>query len=802
MDNNNFSLYNAHYNPVTGIYQSNYEHNTKTAAIAVGKCTDSSLINTLWLICTLHDAGKGSDKWQEYFQKAIEHSDISNGYKEDHTTAGGQIIEEICPKTLLSQMVQTVIYSHHGLQDCISPSNSCSLFDKRHEKAKMLPIYDCREQFYKENDQNEVMKRCVAAQGEMNVLKKRIIEKMKSWGQLDCFGRKDFFLGMYVRYLLSLLIDADRRNTEDFMSGTESSVTICSKTDIQQIWEICVENVDKKISSFKDKRGINACRSEISEACRNVAENPKKLYQLTVPTGSGKTLSSLRFAVHNAKKFKKKRIIYVAPFQSIVEQNADEIRKAVGMPEIVLEHHCNIVIENDEERERYDRITEDWDSPIVVTTAVQFLNTLFAGKTSNVRRMHSLSYSVIIIDEVQALPVRVLELFNVAINFLTEFLDTTIVLCTATQPLLDRLKRNRLRPVECMIEKSDFYRDRLRRTEIVNCTSQKPGGMDIEDVTGFILEKVKKYKKVLFIANTKACARKIYKKLKELCGEEIILHHLSTNMYPEHRREVLSQVRASLQKENLQICISTQLIEAGVDISFRCVIRSLAGLDNIVQSAGRCNRNKELSMGYVFLIHMNKNEENVSKLAEIRKAQEAVWAVLDQFERNPNSLDNYLDSEKAIQMYFDKYYNQCENEMCYPVTIANVPTSIMELLTKNADFVKKGQTQILKQAFKTAGEEFEAITEQGKISIVINDRDIVAVKLSDLENPYISLSRKKQIMRELQSYTVSVSQNEKDKLSSGIYGVWDKRILVLEDRFYNSETGITTEAKPMQDLQL
>ena len=244
-----------------------------------------------------------------------------------------------------------------------------------------------------------------------------------------------------------------------------------------------------------------------------------------------------------------------------------------------------------------------------------------------------------------------------------------------------------------------------------------------------------------------------------------------------------------------------------VDISFRCAIRSLAGLDSIIQTAGRCNRNKRDAIGMVYIIKMNAEAEKLTRLEGIRFAQEAMQSVLALFECNPEKLDCQLDSAKAIKMYFEYYFKRYllnyGNPMSYPVTVHGNPSSLVNLLSNNCDFVSTRRRQWLKQAFKTAGEEFEAIADTGKISVVVPyDKEIVETKLSDLENPHISLKIKKKILRELQPYTVSISRTEKDKIGQGIYGVWGGRVLALDSRFYNRQTGITDQPAPMPYLQL
>lgn len=801
------SKYHAHYNPDTDEYQSIYAHLQDTAAAACKKNSISYIESIIHLASLLHDAGKYPDEWQTYFENRIQYPDSAQGEKMDHATAGGQLIEELAPHTVLSELIQTAIYSHHGLQDCVSCDDSSFLSDRRRRKAESLPVEECRLRFYEEFDKKQIEALCVCARKDAIKLLQTIQNTMTTWKEENLYGNRDFFLGMYERLLISLLIDADRRNTEDFMTGEDTQSTP-STEELQRIWTSCITNLENHIAGLEKKTNspsnqfeINWCRSEISRTCRDMAEKPQKRFRLTVPTGAGKTLSSLRFAVHHAARYNKKRIIYVAPFHSIVEQNADEIRNALGMPELILEHHCNIVLEGEAEQARYDRITEDWSLPVIVTTAVQFLNTLFADKTGNVRRMHSLCDSIIIMDEAQALPVRIMELFNLAVNFLTEFAGATVVLCTATQPLLNDLPRNRLRPCGHMVPEFESYEEGFRRTKIVDDTMRPPGGMDASEAAIYILEKAERYQSVLFIANTKACARRIYKKVLALCEGRYDVRHLSTSMCPKHRSDVLEKINENLSQKKPQICISTQMIEAGVNISFGCVIRSLAGLDNVIQSAGRCNRHREAPLGYVFIVKMCEEMENLSHLKDIRFAQQAMQSVLCQFSGNPESLDGRLDSQKAITMYFQIYYVKRLAEMCYQETVEGVPTNLVDLLSSNPAFAPKAKKgPILKQAFKTAGEKFEAIEDSGKITLLIPYDETARGKLAQLEEPYLAPSRKKQLLRELQVYTVSVTQTERRQLEAGIHGIWDSHILVLDERFYDRDIGVTSEPAPLPEL--
>ena len=210
----------------------------------------------------------------------------------------------------------------------------------------------------------------------------------------------------------------------------------------------------------------------------------------------------------------------MAPFNTILEQNAAEIRKAVGEESYVLEHHCNVCHDDTEKEENYKKLTESWDSPIIVTTAVQMLNTLFSGQKSSIRRMYSLCNSIIIFDEVQAFPVRCTELFHLAVNFLVQFCNTTVVLCSATQPSIARLAENNLLECEEMVGNADHYTEKFRRTRIIDQTTRVPGGMSAEDLRDFILDAAGRFDSVLAIVNTKAAAREVYQDLKSYVSDE------------------------------------------------------------------------------------------------------------------------------------------------------------------------------------------------------------------------------------------------------------------------------------------
>ena len=613
-------------------------------------------------------------------------------------------------------------------------------------------------------------------------------------------------MGMYFRVALSLLIDSDWNDTACFFQDIPLLKRI-SKEETQKIWKKCISNFElymKKEVQSNPQNGnlLNIFRQEISDLCRKATETDQNLYRLTVPTGAGKTLSSLRFALYHAQKTKKQHIIYIAPFNSILEQNAEEIRKAIGNTSAVLEHHCNVICEEDEE-EKYRSLTETWDSPVIVTTAVQILNTLFSNQKSCIRRMHTLCNSIIIFDEVQAIPIKCVELFNLAVNFLSKFCNTTVILCSATQPSLAQLGENNVCKCIEMSGTAEKYAEAFKRNDIIDVTDLYPGGMEIEDLSNFLLEKTELYQSTLAIVNTTTCALKTFQRLKEICSQEYILFHLSNNMCPQHKLDVLELIKKSLKDRTKKvICVSTQVVEAGVNFSFGCVVRSKAGLDNVIQAAGRCNRHKELGrMGVVFIVQISEKAENLNHLQEIRNAQAALQKVLEAFKTEPYKFKNRLDSEEAIRFYYSNYYKQIRtNETKFPVD--EYSTTIVDLLGEN----KSGRLQYrrannselktkLPQAFLTAGQAFEVIANDYKVNVIVPYSDEVKELLNEVSQNYLNLDEQRRILRKLQRYTVGISEKRKEQLGNAVYKSYNGELFILCDGYYDRDVGVIDEPK-------
>ena len=384
---------------------------------------------------------------------------------------------------------------------------------------------------------------------------------------------------------------------------------------------------------------MNEQRAQVRRACLAAAEREPGLFSLTVPTGGGKTLSSLSFALRHAIRYGLGRVIYVAPFTTIIDQNADVFRRvmsplvAEGLLDPVVEHHSNLDAGLETVTSRL--AAENWDAPLIVTTSVQFFESLFANRTSRCRKLHRIARSVVILDEAQTLPVDLLAPSLRALRELGTHYGTSVVLCTATQPAIHRrddfpIGLEGVR--EIVDDPPQLYRA-LRRVRV----------NDLGPLTDAALgRELEQYDQVLCIVNTRTHARALF----EAGTESGRRFHLSALMCPAHRAQKLAEIRTRLCDGASCQVISTQLIEAGVDLDFPAVYRSLSGLDSLAQAAGRCNRNGRLRIGEVFVFQ----SEHVRSERYFHETTNVAAQILPLYE-DPLALE-------AIARYFELYYWQ------------------------------------------------------------------------------------------------------------------------------------------------
>lgn len=605
-----------------------------------------------------------------------------------------------------------------------------------------------------------------------------------------------FYTGMLARLLLSAVIDGDRRSTSEFMSRSSFRSV---KAD-RRLWEQHLVFLDEKLASFPADTPIQNVRHTISEMCRDAGKEKAGIFRLNIPTGAGKTISSLRFALTHAAQRNKKRIIYTSPLLSILEQNAGVIREFIGDDSLILEHHSNIIQENDDSEELSARelLTESWDSPVIITTMVQLLNTMFEGRTSAIRRFQALANSIIIIDEVQTIPTNMLSLFNPAVSFLSEVCNATVILCSATQPCLEKADHPIRVPMKDIVPYNELLWKPFKRTEIINA-----GSLCLEDIPAYVMDAMTQTDSLLLVCNKRSESEYLF---RQLSNKGFLCFHLSASMCVQHRRDTLSTIETALlsgKKTGAKIiCVSTQVIEAGVDISFGRVIRLCAGLDNIIQSAGRCNRNGESAIpASVDIIQCA--DEKLLGLKEIERAKTATSELLYAFRSNPEFFQNSLDSNEAVDYYYSRLYrNMPQNYQDF--TVDN--TTIFSLLSRNlryADTTCEGfGNYYLNQAFLTAGKLFHVFDSNTTDVIVPYGYGINLInELCSQQDSSITPAYLKQWIEKAKPYTISLYDYQCKKLiPNGIYDIAGIRI--LQDHYYNISTGFTEKENQFEYLEV
>jgi CRISPR-associated endonuclease/helicase Cas3 len=795
--------YIAHKREIDGEEQSVKAHSDEVAEYCKKWCGKIGLPTLGELIGKLHDLGKTTEEFREYILYCFENpEDKSKRGTVDHSTAGALYLYHKYSTgdsydRLLVEIVALIICSHHGGLMNFLDLDCSSDFLERMSKDKEKIHYDEAATSFFQNccSEEEINHLFQSAKKEFLVLRESLKKRNKTLSNMD--------LTFLTKYLFSCLIDADRLDTALFMDDKNEA----PEWDVKA-WDRLLLKMEEHLESLPVENEIDNQRKKISEACRKFAKQESDIYSLTVPTGGGKTFSSFRYALAHVSEFEKERIIYFVPFTTIIDQNASDIKEIFEGEDFILEHHSNIIRDNDDED--YKLLTERWDSPVIFTTTVQFLNTILKGGTQDVRRMHHLANAVLIFDEAQAIPLKCISLFNVALNFLSKVCNSTIILCTATQPALDTAEKPLLKNAnsEIISDLPSIFKSFKR----VNMVPQLiPGGHSCEQLTNIVFEKMEAVNSVLVVLNTKKSVTNLYRKIVERNDirekvEQYKIFHLSTNMCPAHRMDVLTRIRKSLTDLEKVICISTQLIEAGINISFNNTIRALAGLDSIAQAAGRCNRHgKDDKPGDVYIVDLE--DENLSMLPDIKIGQEVTRRILAEFKKDQEQFNFDLLSPEAIQRYFRYYYAENKDKMDFPLSLnRTIATSIYELLDNN----KKGQgfyknktgkpvDLIQKKAYKLAGEEFYVIPEN--TTSVLVPYKMGEELIADI-NGNCTDDELRLLLRQAQRYSVNLYEEDIRVLNDneGLYLLKNGGILAVKEEFYDEETGVILSGKKMKFL--
>jgi CRISPR-associated helicase cas3 len=809
--------YIAHLRKSDEQIQSVQAHLKETAALAKVFAQKLNLESAGELLGLMHDFGKYSHKFQKYIHDKTglfnpdldDEESTPDGSKVDHSTAGAQWVYRELKKfgaeqgigELFGQMLGLCIASHHGegLIDCLDGEGN-AIWKKRFEKEDELThLAECEQ-----NADEAVQQKAHELVGG-NLIRsllnavKPILSEQTTNNKI-----KEFYLSCLTRFLFSCLIDADRINSSDFEREDQKDVRrLTEKPD----WQSAIDQLEAKLAGFENRYPIDEIRRRISDDCLKRAVDSQGIYTLTVPTGGGKTLASLRYALHHAQKHNLDRIIYIIPYTSIIDQNAQAVREILG-EDWVLEHHSNLEPEKQSWQDKL--LSENWDKPIVFTTMVQFLDAWFGGGTRGARHIHPMTNAVLIFDEIQTLPVKCVHLFCNVLNWLTTFGKSTAVLCTATQPLLGELglqnfpeeKRESIsvrgllrlsENAEIMGKHQDLDKlfDELSRVEIQ--FNERVGGWNVEEAGTFLLKQFQTTQSCLFIVNTKKWAQELYQYCKAQNVPCEALFHLSTHQCAAHRKAIFDTIKGRLKNVEPVICISTQLIEAGVDISMACVIRALGGLDSIAQAAGRCNRHGEKEgKGQVWVLNLQE-QDFTQILPDIQAGKTHAERVFRDFAGQD------ILQPAAMERYFEYYFYQRSDEMVY--LIQNSATgSLLDWLSDNAlnpysekNNKRNKQFPLLMQSFKSAGRAFQAIDAPTHAVIVpYGEGAELIAKLCGEWNP----QEMYHTLQKAQRYSVNVFPKVWEQLQdkNAIYEtIKGSGIYYLDECHYNNEFGLSLD---------
>lgn len=699
-------------------WQTMAEHLNQTSRMAASFASAFNAADFGFICGLLHDIGKYSSEFQHRLR--------GSKLRVDHSSAGAQLAYAHYP--IAGKLLAYCIAGHHGgLQDHgTAATTEGTLISRLNNDVKDYSAY----------------------KGDLNLAPFVSRDRLKMPIQ-PLGGNIGFSISFFVRMLYSCLVDADFLDTERYMSDITRPRG--NNTPINEL-SSAVDSFLKRFDASSPTK-INLLRADILHQCQTKATQPTGLYSLTVPTGGGKTYSSLAFALRHAVHNNLNRVIYVIPYTSIIEQNAKVVRDLLGDTS-VLEHHSNYQYEDNPTddfrtvQEKLRLATENWDIPIVLTTNVQFFESLFSNKSSRCRKLHNIAKSVIIFDEAQMLPTNYLVPCLLAVAELTKNYGSTAVLCTATPPSIDELLPEGIKPQEIIDNPRQLYMA-FKKVNVVNFGK-------LDDVT--LAAELGKWSQALCIVNTRKHALEIYK----LLDDEANSFHLSTMMCPIHRQQTIADIKRRLKNGEPCRVISTQLIEAGVDVDFPVVYRALAGIDSIVQSAGRCNREGKLEAGTVYVF------EPSSEHAKIRGYLERTAGIATEVLRHHED----AISLEAIDMYFRHLYS---------------------LEGKNLD--KKGILGCFEEGYKQLEFDFQEAARKFRL-IESATVPIVIPYCSEAEklihqarfHPYpLSIARK------LQPFTLSVYEHEfLGLLNNAAVETVNDSFIVLTDmeRFYDTKTGL------------
>ena len=720
------------YKDATGQWkiQTNAEHSNNVAKLARSFADELGMGMWGYVLGMLHDKGKESDDFQSYIRKESGYDyEAKCPLEHNHAFVGGIIAKSIYGKGSESLLCNQIISHHSGLHDY------CQI--------------------------EETLKKDIPSDVNRCVEKIHLNRPPFSFSQIKGSKGMTPDANHLSRMLFSCLVDADYLDTELFMDEKSARKRIngISQSLLPSL-ETYIDNLQKRSSESE----VNAIRRTVQERCVSVSNVKKGFYSLTVPTGGGKTLSSLVWALRHAVHNGMKRIIIAIPYTSIIAQTASILKQIFG-EEAVLEHHSNFdpqSLKSKEMQHKAKLATENWDYPIVVTTNVQLFESMFSNKPSDCRKLHNIVNSVIILDEVQTLPTDYLQPIVDALKSYQRMFGISVLFTTASQPVLSGLIEGcnpkaafqGIDNITEIIPKEYVLHDKLRRVrlEIDNT------GSTYDEIA----DQLSQHNKVLCIVNTRNDARELFERLPK----EGLTIHLSRMMCPRHVSKAIQEIKQALSdnSETVIRVVATQLIEAGVDIDFPVVYRQEAGLDSILQAAGRCNREGKLDMATTYVFSLSEEHKLYGSIIDANNARLNMVNVNDWF------------ASEAMTEYFRQLY-------CRKETFDK--KDIKTLLYKPTEM-----------CFAEAAKEFRLIEETGKTIYVNMDDSLELVER--LKNDGITYS----LMKQLSQYSVNIHERDFLKLLS--YGAIEEvieGIYVVNDRAqYDENIGLRLDNHWMNEI--
>lgn len=700
------------------------EHLAGTAVLAKSFAEVFQSAEWAYYAGLIHDLGKAHPDFQTYLKKVrgINYSDDDEnktGVHPNHSGVGGILAYERFNNIIGKTLIYLIIGHHAGLPD-YHGGRASMVYRLENEKhvADRVREYAAR---YLEDKSSALRPPAFAMQ---------------------CQDGHASAYHMWVRMLYSCLVDADFLDTESFMDKNkhDQRPAFLALTDLKSKFD----NKMQEMMVTAPDTYVNRIRSEILEVCCTMANQAPGLYSLSVPTGGGKTLSGTAFGLHHATNpdHYKDRIIYVIPYTSIIEQTAEELRKYFGK-ENVVEHHSNISPEK--ESPEHTLAAENWDAPIIVTTNVQFFESLYAAGPGQCRKLHNIVNSVVVLDEAQLLPPELLHPCVEAINRLITDYHVTVLISTATQPALPKLYQ---KPVEIIPDPKNLY-NKLKRTKIIF-----PTDMNQPNDWPSLAAELTEHEQVLCIVNTR---RDCFTLWNEMPKGTI---HLSALMCGEHRSQIIANIKKRLKQDKILRVISTQLVEAGVDIDVPVVYRAIVGLDSINQAAGRCNREgtrPEPGLVKVFIA------PKPAPPGLLRKGEDTTRELM--------AIPGFLpDTPDAFQRYSTHYYSSIND---------NGETWLHDRLIKNVN--PDGNVQ-----FRTAGQEFQLIKDETVPIIVRFNNSHKLIDKLRFAGP------NRELMRALQRFTVNIKPEVAKRLQyeGRIEEIQDGILVQVDTHLYDLKVGL------------